>query len=93
MNKQHKTISITSFLDAINKLTNNVVEYGGTIRQFVGPRKPSLMTANKEFLEFLCNNSKYLSKAKFYRYMKPWLGEGLITSDGESSVFMYRVAK
>ncbi|XP_066257309.1 cytochrome P450 4d2-like [Euwallacea similis] len=64
-------------------LTDNLYEYGGTIRQYLGPKKPSLITANKNFLQFLCNNNKYICKSVFYKFLKPWLGEGLVTSDGQ----------
>uniref|UniRef100_A0AAR5QGA6 Cytochrome P450 n=1 Tax=Dendroctonus ponderosae TaxID=77166 RepID=A0AAR5QGA6_DENPD len=67
---------------ALSILTNNLVNHGGVIRQYIGPRKPSLATANRDFLQFLCRHSKYIGKAKYYRYLKPWLGEGLLTSDG-----------
>lgn len=63
-------------------LTQKLRQHGGIIRQFIGPRKPSLLIADRNFLKFLCDNKKHVSKSKFYRYMKPWLGEGLITSDG-----------
>ncbi|XP_076250997.1 putative cytochrome P450 4s3 isoform X1 [Rhynchophorus ferrugineus] len=76
-------LDYTDSSTALTKLTNNLIKYGGVIRQYIGPRKPSLVVANKEFLEFLCINNKYVCKSKFYDLIKPWLGEGLITSDGE----------
>ncbi|CAG9762996.1 unnamed protein product [Ceutorhynchus assimilis] len=68
--------------NSLSYLTSNLIKHGGVIRQFIGPRKPSLAIGNKEFLQFMCTNNKYVCKAKYYDFMKSWLGEGLITSDG-----------
>ncbi|XP_066154346.1 probable cytochrome P450 4d14 isoform X2 [Euwallacea fornicatus] len=72
-------------------LTDNLHEHGGTIRQYFGPKKPCLITANKNLLQFLCRNNKYVCKSMFYKLLKPWLGEGLITSDGQKWLSRRRV--
>ncbi|XP_069680185.1 cytochrome P450 4C1-like [Periplaneta americana] len=35
-----------------------------------------------QYAELLLNNSKTIDKAKFYKYLQPWLGTGLLTSKG-----------
>ncbi|XP_050303955.1 cytochrome P450 4d2-like [Anthonomus grandis grandis] len=69
--------------EGLKKITRSLIKYGGIIRLYIGPRKPSIAVASKEFIKFLCQNKKYVGKAKFYQYLKGWLGEGLITSDGD----------
>lgn len=80
--ESHIKLAFCCFSEGLSILTNNLINHGGVIRQYIGPQKPSLVTANRDFLQFLCRHSKYIGKAKFYRYLKPWLGEGLLTSDG-----------
>ncbi|XP_060530999.1 cytochrome P450 4d2-like isoform X4 [Cylas formicarius] len=65
----------------LDRVSSHVYKYGGIIRQTVGPVKPSLQTANKDFMQFLSQNGRYTIKATFYRFLHPWLGEGLLTSE------------
>ncbi|XP_030766595.1 cytochrome P450 4d1-like isoform X2 [Sitophilus oryzae] len=67
----------------LETITKNVIKCGGIMRQYLGPQHPFLVVADKDFLEFTCKNNRYISKGSHYNYIKPWLGEGLVTSNGE----------
>jgi len=43
---------------------------------------PAVMVFRAEAVEFILSNSTELSKAWFYKFLHPWLGEGLLTSKG-----------
>nr|XP_018916558.1 PREDICTED: cytochrome P450 4C1-like [Bemisia tabaci] len=42
----------------------------------------AVVVSKAQFAESIFNNGKHIEKSIFYRLMEPWLGSGLLTSDG-----------
>ncbi|XP_071488190.1 cytochrome P450 4V2-like [Diadema antillarum] len=55
---------------------------GGIMRLWLGPR-PSLYIYGAKHMEALLNNSRNIRKAFDYSFSEPWLGLGLLLSDGK----------
>ncbi|XP_037039616.1 cytochrome P450 4d1-like isoform X2 [Bradysia coprophila] len=60
------------------KLVN---DYGGTVSIWVGSEFGVLLT-NPRDIEVLLTSSKFIEKSETYRYLKPWLHDGLLLSSG-----------
>ncbi|BES99784.1 Cytochrome P450-like protein [Nesidiocoris tenuis] len=57
-------------------------EYGGFFSSWTFG-SPSCITCDPDVIKAVLNNAKYTKKGNPYYLMKPWLGEGLLTSEGE----------
>ncbi|KAI4466640.1 cytochrome p450 family 4 [Holotrichia oblita] len=55
--------------------------YTGIFRSWIGST-PHVNLSKPEYAEIILNNSIHIDKSTVYDYMKPWLGEGLLTSTG-----------
>lgn len=44
--------------------------------------EPFVLTRDHDLLEFLLSSHKLINKSEDYRFLEPWLGHGLITSNG-----------
>lgn len=55
----------------------------GAVRAFVG-HKPLVFLTHPDDAEIILNSSVHLEKSDEYRYFKPWLGNGLLISYGET---------
>ncbi|RZC35727.1 p450 domain containing protein, partial [Asbolus verrucosus] len=60
-----------------------IIKYGTTLRLHVGPWKVILLVTDYKFLEFILGSNQILTKSENYRYLKPWLGSGLLVNDGD----------
>lgn len=49
---------------------------------WIGPLYPFVVMYKPELVEILLNNSKHTTKSIEYEFVHPWLGTGLLTSDG-----------
>ncbi|KRT79363.1 cytochrome P450 [Oryctes borbonicus] len=56
-------------------------QYAGIFRSWIGTT-PNINLSKPEYAEIILNNSIHIDKSPAYDYMKPWLGEGLLTSTG-----------
>ncbi|OAD58325.1 Cytochrome P450 4g15 [Eufriesea mexicana] len=56
--------------------------YGPVIRAFLG-RKVIVFMYHPHDIEIILNSSVHINKAAEYRFFKPWLGDGLLISNGE----------
>ncbi|KAM7435004.1 Cytochrome P450 4V2 [Porites harrisoni] len=54
----------------------------GVFCLWLGPLYPYVLTFKPEFAEILLDSSKHLTKSNDYSYMIPWLGTGLLISEG-----------
>lgn len=45
--------------------------------------RPMILFFKPETVEPLLNNSRTISKSAEYRFLEPWLGKGILTSDGD----------
>nr|WCC58130.1 cytochrome P450 [Pharsalia antennata] len=61
-------------------LTNYTIQYGGLLRIYVPPTRPSVLISDSEALQVLLASNTEVEKAKDYNFCKPWLGSGLLTS-------------
>ncbi|KAJ1526192.1 hypothetical protein ONE63_009351 [Megalurothrips usitatus] len=65
----------------------NVVEYwtanhGDIFRIWLGP-VPIIVLSNPEDLEILLSSNKHIEKSELYDQIRPWIGDGLLTSTGK----------
>jgi cytochrome P450 family 4 len=49
----------------------------------LGPIRWAVVAADYDFLECVLSNTQILNKSDDYLSMRPWLGTGLLTSDGK----------
>ncbi|RVE42601.1 hypothetical protein evm_012742 [Chilo suppressalis] len=56
-------------------------EYDQTTRIYLFSQR-FVLTANPKFIEEVVSSTKLIEKGISYEYVKPWLGEGLLTSSG-----------
>ncbi|CAG2102902.1 unnamed protein product, partial [Medioppia subpectinata] len=54
----------------------------GVFRLWIGPINPVVVLLNADNVEELLSNATNISKAYEYKYLRPWLGFGLLTSTG-----------
>ncbi|KAF5289900.1 hypothetical protein FQA39_LY14962 [Lamprigera yunnana] len=59
--------------------------YGDVVKLYIGPDPSILMINDYKFIEYVLTSAKILDKALEYRYMFKWLGNGLITSNGNQT--------
>ncbi|KAJ3616130.1 hypothetical protein MTP99_004897 [Tenebrio molitor] len=71
--------STTTFIDVMLKY---VKKYGGVLLLHGGPIRKTLLISDYKFLEHVLSSTKILNKSDDYRFFHPWLGTGLLTSDG-----------
>ncbi|KAG5890153.1 hypothetical protein JTB14_005174 [Gonioctena quinquepunctata] len=65
----------------LGKLTNYCIQYGGMIRIFTPPTKPGVMITDNKILEYIMHSDAATRKSSFYRFLKYWVGEGLMTRE------------
>lgn len=56
--------------------------YGNVARGFLGYKVVVFLTDPRD-VELILNNNVHLQKSSEYRFFKPWLGDGLLISNGE----------
>lgn len=56
--------------------------YGSVIRGFLGYNVAVFLTDPRD-VELILNSNVHITKSREYRFFKPWLGDGLLISDGE----------
>uniref|UniRef100_A0A182VX83 Uncharacterized protein n=1 Tax=Anopheles minimus TaxID=112268 RepID=A0A182VX83_9DIPT len=66
------------FLQVLGKL---IAQYGKCLRVWLGTQLIVLITDPKD-IEELLSSPKYIDKSSEYDFIRPWLGEGLLTSRG-----------
>lgn len=57
-------------------------EHGGIYLLRMGPHRKFLMLSTAETAEPLLTDSKQLYKGEVYKFLRSWLGTGLLTSEG-----------
>nr|QST15021.1 CYP4AP8 protein [Diaphanosoma celebensis] len=58
-----------------------LTKYGRLYRTYIGLR-PHVVIASHELLQPVLSSSKLIEKGLFYDFMRPWLGDSLLTSAG-----------
>ncbi|XP_045780380.1 cytochrome P450 4C1-like [Maniola jurtina] len=64
--------------DSVKKLCYNTLDADGVVSFYLGPKTVYFVTDPDDCLKIA---STCLEKDKFYKFTKPWLGEGLLTGD------------
>lgn len=57
-------------------------KYGGVFQLQLGPTLYYINFASSKTVEYILSNPKHLDKTDDYRFLRNWLGTGLITSTG-----------
>jgi cytochrome P450 family 4 len=52
-----------------------------------GPTRKTLLISDYKFLEHVLSSTKILNRSDDYHFFRPWLGTGLLTSDGNKTKF------
>lgn len=64
-------------------LNNFSVSLGGVWRFSFHPFEHQIMISEPKLVETILSSQKQLEKTNDYRFVKPWLGDGLLLSDGK----------
>lgn len=69
--------------DLVTQILQWVYEYhNGMFCLWLGPTYPFIFLYKPELVEVVLHSSKHISKSADYDFLHPWLGTGLLTSDG-----------
>ncbi|EFA09279.1 cytochrome P450 4c3 isoform X2 [Tribolium castaneum] len=68
--------------DVLQNLINYTRDYGEVVTAQIGPFHRYILVSNYDFLECVLSSTKLSSKSHNYNFLRPWLGTGLLTSDG-----------
>lgn len=85
--KRMREFSFAVFLDT---LMGYLKTYGDTIIFHDGLFSWLLLTIDYELNEFLYSSSVHIEKSDQYEFFHEWLGQGLLTSTGKSSLVTVR---
>jgi cytochrome P450 family 4 len=66
----------------LKTLVKYTEEYGEIVKIQIGPLRKMIVVSDYKFLECILSSTKLLTKSDDYRFMQPWLGTGLLTTDG-----------
>lgn len=64
-------------------ITDYTIQYGGLLRIYVPPVKPTVVITDPEVLRIILTSNKEVAKAQDYSFFKPWMGNGLLVSEGK----------
>ncbi|CAG9791852.1 unnamed protein product [Diatraea saccharalis] len=67
--------------DFMNVLSRLEEEYDKTALIYLFSQR-YILTSDPKFIEEVVSSTKLIEKGRSYNYIKPWLGEGLLTSSG-----------
>ncbi|XP_063922936.1 cytochrome P450 4c3-like isoform X2 [Zophobas morio] len=56
--------------------------YGSIVKAKIGPIRQLILVSDYKLLEHVLSSTKVLVKSDDYNFLRPWLGNGLLTSDG-----------
>ncbi|XP_052902070.1 cytochrome P450 4d1-like [Anopheles moucheti] len=68
----------SEFLPTVGRL---IQQYGKCFRLWLGTQMLIIITDPKD-IEVILSSNKYIDKSIEYNFVRPWLGEGLLTSSG-----------
>ncbi|KAF5289899.1 hypothetical protein FQA39_LY14961 [Lamprigera yunnana] len=79
------TVAGTKSVDFIPRYLEYKKMYGDVVKLYIGPDPSMLMINDYKFIEYVLKSVKILDKALEYRYLFKWLGNGLVTSNGNQT--------
>ncbi|KAJ3656159.1 hypothetical protein Zmor_015256 [Zophobas morio] len=71
--------STTKLLHTLHKYEK---KYGEIYKIQIGPIRNFVIVSDYKFVEYILSSMKLLTKSQSYDFLRPWLGTGLLTSDG-----------
>ncbi|RZC42792.1 p450 domain containing protein, partial [Asbolus verrucosus] len=76
------SIQLKSTAKLLNILLYYSKQCGGIVKFQVGPIRRFIVVSDYKLLEFILSSTKLVNKSADYKFFHPWLGTGLLTSDG-----------
>ncbi|RZC43063.1 p450 domain containing protein [Asbolus verrucosus] len=76
-------LDFTSTTELLNTFSKYACDYGGIVKLQMGPFHKAILVTDYKFLECVLTNTKLLKKSEDYKFVRPWLGTGLLTGDEE----------
>jgi cytochrome P450 family 4 len=73
-------------LDVLTNLCNYTKNYGPILKAKIGPFRKFILVSDYKFLETILSSTKLVKKSDDYNFFHPWLGTGLLTSDGNFKI-------
>lgn len=70
------------FLEILELALKLGKKYTNVVRVWIGPKLVVFLT-NPVDIEIILNSNVYIQKSDEYRFFKPWLGNGLLISNGD----------
>jgi cytochrome P450 family 4 len=74
-------VFVLLFIEIFTIIASRTAVYGGIFRLWIGS-VPDVRLSKAEYVEQILNNSTHLKKSLIYDFIRPWLGNGLLMSDG-----------
>jgi cytochrome P450 family 4 len=75
-------------LDVLTNMCNYTKNYGPILKAQIGPFRKFLLVSDYKFLESILSSTKLVKKSDDYNFFHPWLGNGLLTSDGNFKIII-----
>jgi cytochrome P450 family 4 len=75
-------LDFKSTKDVLTNLCNYTKNYGPILKAKIGPFRKFILVSDYKFLETILSSTKLIKKSDDYNFFHPWLGTGLLTSDG-----------
>nr|XP_022901355.1 cytochrome P450 4c3-like [Onthophagus taurus]XP_022901357.1 cytochrome P450 4c3-like [Onthophagus taurus] len=69
--------------DVFNHFKNLNSTYGDVAKIWINPLKPTIVTTNLKYIEYLLTSSVHLDKARVFDFLRPYIGLGLASSTGQ----------
>lgn len=69
--------------EVMDFLVDIVKQFGGFFPVWVGPFHLAFFVTNPKDVEFILSSTKHIKKSNLYDALVPWLGDGLLLSDGQ----------
>ncbi|EFA04665.2 cytochrome P450 CYP4BN1 [Tribolium castaneum] len=73
---------VSTTRDILNVMHKYALQFNGLYKIHLGPVRKLIIASDYKFLECVLSSMKILNKSEDYLYLRPWLGTGLLTSDG-----------
>lgn len=78
----HKSDIYCNFVEIVEECLRLGEIYGSVVRGFLGYNVVVFLTDPRD-VELILNSNVHLAKSNEYRFFKPWLGDGLLISNGD----------
>lgn len=80
------TFNLFSLSDRFSLTAEYAKKYGPIYRMWIGSNFPEVRILRCDFAEEIFRSSKFIEKSPTYSLLRPWLGDGLISSTGKKNI-------